>query len=293
MQHSDRIVFEAPTDRSDIGRKALLFIAFLIAGLAIFLFGSSYFSLFPTNQSALYKAALVMFFAIASLLLARIKQFASYWRVSFAFFVAAFANWISWSLGPWLLTHLGVSDATVPGVSLAKLSEAIVVVASIVGLIVLSKQSLGSIFIQRGRWRRGLLIGTSAFALMLVIGLITAVQLGITASTLKAAAPWILLFALANGLMEELWFRGLFLNAYQPHIGSLAALVLTSLVFTATHVGATYVEQQALAGFLIIVLGLGLVWGALIQNTKSIWGSVLFHTGADVPVLIALIASLG
>lgn len=42
---------------------------------------------------------------------------------------------------------------------------------------------------------------------------------------------WGLVFSLANGFMEELWFRGIFLGKLQPLIGTGAATLLTALLF--------------------------------------------------------------
>ena len=82
--------------------RAILFVLFLIGGLAIFLFGNNWNDLFPTNTSTLYKAALPIGFLALAVVLRRTERLRPYWRIAFALFIAAFANWLNWTLGDWL-----------------------------------------------------------------------------------------------------------------------------------------------------------------------------------------------
>jgi membrane protease YdiL (CAAX protease family) len=93
--------------------------------------------------------------------------------------------------------------------------------------------------------------------------------------------------------MEELWFRGIFLKKFEPFLGSVLSLVLTSVVFTLAHIGATYADGFGLLRFLALLFPLSLAWGYVMQKTDSIWGSVLFHAGADLLVIIPFLAVLG
>ena len=56
------------------------------------------------------------------------------------------------------------------------------------------------------------------------------------------------------------------------------------------HVQVTYAPQML--QFLIIVLGLSLVWGYLIQKTDSLWGAVLFHAAGDCLIIFGAYASM-
>ena len=40
--------------------------------------------------------------------------------------------------------------------------------------------------------------------------------------------------------------------------------------------------------FLAFTFGLALAWADLMQTTDMLWGSVLFHAGTDIPVVLAL-----
>ena len=91
--------------------------------------------------------------------------------------------------------------------------------------------------------------------------------------------------------MEELWFRGLFLGKLSPFLGATAAALVTALVFGMTHLGATYVTPAERFIFPTIVFALGLVNGYVMLKTDSLWGSVLFHAGYDLLVIIPILVS--
>ncbi len=91
-------------------------------------------------------------------------------------------------------------------------------------------------------------------------------------------------------LLEELLFRGLFLRNYQGLFGSRYANLLTAIVFTLGHVQVTYTPD--VLSFLVILMVLALAWGHLMLKTESVWGSALFHAGADIPVVIGIYSTL-
>lgn len=45
--------------------------------------------------------------------------------------------------------------------------------------------------------------------------------------------------------------------------------------------------------FLAILLVLSLAWGYVIQKTESLWGSVLFHAGADLLIIVGIFETYG
>ncbi len=102
-------------------------------------------------------------------------------------------------------------------------------------------------------------------------------------------APWILIIVLANAANEELLFRGLFLRKLEPFYGKLLSNLLIVLIFTGLHLGVTYTRDQAL--FLVVVMLLAFAWGAVMQKTDSLWGSILFHAGTDIPVFLAIFST--
>jgi membrane protease YdiL (CAAX protease family) len=110
-------------------------------------------------------------------------------------------------------------------------------------------------------------------------------------SKLMAVAPWAALFVLSNAFMEELLFRGILLQRYEALTGKWLALFSTALVFALAHVQVNYAAN--VWQFVLMVFGLGLMWGLLMQRSKSIWGSVLFHAGADVAIILPIYQAMG
>ena len=91
--------------------------------------------------------------------------------------------------------------------------------------------------------------------------------------------------------MEELLFRGLFLGRYEPLIGKWLAILSTALAFTLAHMQVTYAPN--LWAFLLVTLGLAIAWGWLMQRSGSLWGSVLFQTGADLLIILPIFSRFG
>jgi membrane protease YdiL (CAAX protease family) len=93
--------------------------------------------------------------------------------------------------------------------------------------------------------------------------------------------PWWLAFSFINAIMEEIWYRSLFLGRLAPVIGAGDALWVTSLAFGISHTFAAYIEPASALVFGLVVLTLGLAWGLLMQKTSTLWGSVVYHAAAD------------
>ena len=91
--------------------------------------------------------------------------------------------------------------------------------------------------------------------------------------------------------MHNFRFRGIFLRKLAPFLGAMPSIIATVLVFGLTHVAATYITPAQMVIFSVIVFTLGLVNGWVMMKTDSIWGSVLFHAGYDLLVIIPVLAS--
>lgn len=89
---------------------------------------------------------------------------------------------------------------------------------------------------------------------------------------------------MANGLREELLYRGLFLKRYETLLGSSISNLLQAIIFSLSHTvagtGAT-VYTPFSAVFVLITFLLSLTWGYVMQRTDGLLGSVLFHAGSD------------
>ncbi len=276
---------------------------YLVAGVLIFLFGSNTYSLFPTNRNAVYEWLLTLILLLGALFMRETARFSRYWKIVFALFVASFANAFNFLLGNWLGFLLPAPSSRAQIYAIDKLSQCITTVAPILILTLFMGDGLGSIFLKKGDLRQGLRFGLISFAVFTAIFIVIAVlqssapasqglaATGVSLQTLVAAIPWILVFIFANSFMEELWFRGLSLGKLSPHLGTVLTVLVTALVFGSMHLGATYVTPAQMILFPLIAFALGLVNGYMTLKTGSIWGSVLFHAGYDLFVIIPVLAS--
>lgn len=279
-----------------------LFALYLVGGVAVYLLGANTFDLFVTNRSPLYEWELAFFLLALALVLRGSEPLQKYWKVAYALFAAAFANALNLALGNWLGRLLPAPESEMQFLAVDKLAQAVPIITALVLLSLLAGDDLGAIFLQKGDLRRGLRFGLVSFgvfaALFIAIVFWQAsgpAQVGLFASgvslgTVAAALPWILIFIFTNSIMEELWFRGVVLGKLAPLLGTPAAVAASALVFGAAHLGATYVTPLQTIFFALIVFALGLVNAAMMLKTRSIWGSVLFHAGYDLFVILPLLA---
>jgi len=230
-------------------------------------------------------------FLAVAVLFRRGERLREYWQIPLALGTAAAAMLISAYWGDWLSGMFDISPDTVRGIALSKLSEALWICLSIVAISVLFGVDMGTIFLKRGKLRQGLLIGLLAFLLLAVIAVVQANAQGTTLEQLARLSPWILIFVLANGFMEELLYRGLFLKRYEPVLGRHLSNLVTALVFVTIHAQVTYTPNRA--PFLIGLFFLALLWGVLMQKTDSVIGSALFHAGADALIILGIFADFG
>jgi len=268
-------------------------VLFLGGCAAVFVFGSSYYELFRTNRSILFKGGLVAGFAVAVWLTMRYGSNPAYGLLAFAFLAAAMANLLG-AAAAHLQKPLGLRDDTLRGMALAKGIEAVVVVGTILALASIIGIPLRALYLQPGRLGLGLAIGLGGFLLFLLLAVLQARALKIPRAAIRPLVPWILVFVLANGFMEELWLRAVFLRPLASLIGPIAAIALTALVFALAHVGVSYMSKEERVRFLVILFPLGLAWGTCLHFTGSIVASSLFHAGADLMIVNGLIsATLG
>jgi len=271
--------------KGDIGSRLTLFAIFFACGVLVFPLAANYYSVYPTNASTLYKAALPVLFLGASLLLRRSERLHDYWRITYAFFVASAANLLVWLWGTWLFRLVDAPADPLAEMLVNKLSEATVVIAVILLLTRLAGWKLGDLYLRRGNGRLGLLLGLG-FSIPVVAMFVAMGGLSLGWELVLAAAPAILLYSLLNGFMEELWFRGLFLREYKRLLGGGIAVLLTALLFTSMHFGMTYASGAERIQLLIGILYLGLATAYIILKTKSLWGAVLLHAVADIVLLL-------
>lgn len=228
---------------------------------------------------------------VVSLILRRGERGKSYWPVIYIFFVAGTAVLVSVLFSDDLLGVFHQSVMTPQGIATAKFSQCILTVVPILVLMPLMGFDWRSMYLKRGRVRIWLPVAIAALIVFpgLAYFAISSNQAGVFEKLLPLW-PWILLFVLSNGFMEELLYRGLFLQRYENFLGKGLSNVLTAIVFAIMHTQVTYAAEMI--QFLVIVLVLSLIWGFLIQKSDSLWGAVLFHAAGDCLIIFGAYASM-
>jgi len=190
------------------------------------------------------------------------------------------------------LEWLGLSSATPKGAAVAKVLSEVVPVCAAILLAALLAQLRVELLGLRG----GLVWASLGLGLVATIPLVILFALdpsggrdsvlSTPAATIRGWLPWILLFSIANGFMEELWFRGLWLGTFKQAIGSSAATHVTSLAFCLMHVIVYWGDPAAIAVLTPAWLFMGYAYALIARRTGSLWGPVFSHAVADVLFLL-------
>ncbi len=242
-------------------------------------------------------------FLSVAILTRRGQSLRRYWEIPFAFFVFTIAGaadtiflhgFIDNVLHETSSTNNPLAS-TVLGTVLAQLVSTLSIVIPIILLTMASGNDLSSIFIDKARIRRGLVVSIISFLGFYVFtGLGLAQGLfpnnGITLSRFIALTPALLVLVLSNGIREELWFRGIFLKKYGKFLRPLPSNMLAAIIFTSFHIQVQY--TRSLLPFLGITLILGLWLGYLMQRSGNIVAPGIFHAGSDIPIYLAFCRTL-
>lgn len=240
------------------------------------------------------RIALITLLLVAAGLVRKSARYSQYLPISLGLLILAISVSLDWIFGRYLMDSLGVDGTSPASFALLKLNEGFIVVCMVILFTRMTGGSLGSIYIQKGNLKLGLIIGVIAL-LVCIAGSIPMAGLMFKPGNLSWTKilhwiPWLLIAVLANAAQEELLFRGLFLRKLQPFLGKFLSNLLIVIVFTLLHKGVTYSSNDYL--FLVILIPLGLAWGYIMQKTDSVWGSILFHAGTDIPIFLGIFSNL-
>jgi membrane protease YdiL (CAAX protease family) len=285
---------QTPLTRTTWLLRAGLFILFLLCEAVIFIFGSHYFDVFPTNKNLTFNLGVSAVFLITALWFKTDKRLNAYWQIAFAFFAASVAYPFTAIFDGWIRTVLdwfSVTTDTSKGLAIEKICEMLLKTLPIIVLVKVSGADLGSVFLKRGNLRRSMGIGALVFFFLAPASFMFAAQRFKSVDTLIAAVVWGLVFSIVNSFMEELWLRGIFLKRFAPVIGINGAIWLTSIIFATMHGFAFYFNPFALIFFFMNTLALGLACGYLMVKSDSIWGATLIHMASDFFLFIAVLAN--
>jgi membrane protease YdiL (CAAX protease family) len=276
------------------GERIVLALLFAAIGSLIMIVFSPWRPLLGRVNDYLGRIGLVILLLIVVLLVRRSRRYEDYAQVLFGLLIMVIAVSLDWVFGIYLIDYLDVNGNTPSGYALLKLNESAVIVCVIILFTEISGGSLGSIYIHKGNLKQGLTIGLIAFVFA-AAGSIPMSTLLFKGRDLDLARmipwmPWLLIFVLANATLEELLFRGLFLRKLEPFYGKFISNCLIAFVFTVLHGAAAYTSDQYM--FLAVLFPLALAWGYIMQKTDSLWGSILFHAGMDIPIMLGIFSNL-
>jgi membrane protease YdiL (CAAX protease family) len=183
-----------------------------------------------------------------------------------------------------------LKDDTAQGFALSKLSDSGIICAVLIISFILGGYKLKSIYLAKGKLIAGLLIG---IILLTVFGYlaINNPQARMEPGFLGKNYVWILIFVFANSCMEELVFRGIFLEKLNSFFKPVWSIILTSVCFAAPHLTANYSPNVLFFSGIVFVLGM--MCGYAMQYTRSIIAPILIHAGADLMIIVPVFAAYG
>jgi membrane protease YdiL (CAAX protease family) len=286
-----RLMMQSESTSIGTWRQRMVLAAMVLAlGFIVFIVLSNYVPLLPREVDPYVRVGVTLVLLAAALLARRSTSLHAYWPLLFAFFIACFATSLDLYTSYWMLDSIRADFETPAANALMKVKNGALIIATILLLTRLSGGTMGLVYVQKGNLRRGLSIGFIAFGIAAAISVPLA-RLMFYGSNLGLARilpwiPWLLIFVLANAAFEELLFRGLFLRKLEPFFGPWASNIVIAILFTLSHTGVRYTPDVLM--FLASLPPLALAWGYIMQKTDSLWGSVLFHAGMDLPIILGL-----
>ena len=271
-------------------KKASVFVSLFVVGMLVFFVGG-YWAGIPYSCRTVAKIALPCLLLVATIACSRTESLSQWRPVSLAFFAASFAFMVAWWVSDPLMKVFGFTTDTVPGIAFMKLFDAIPMVVTVILVARFGGLKPADLYLQPGKLKAWLIVGVVSFAAFTVLFLLQAKDQNIPANRLLAYAPWTLLFVFSNAFMEELHFRGLLLKPFERLLGRHPANLCIALFFTLSHAPVQYTPD--IFAFLAVLFVLAFVWGYVIQKTESLWGSVLFHAGADLIIIVGIYKTYG
>jgi len=266
--------------------KMINFILILSFGLLVYFFGG-YWGVPSSGIKLLIRLFLSVFTLGISLKLGRINPQSDNWKLFFAFFLAAFAFFFTSIFDSPSQTLIGADTNSLAGLAKLKLVDSFLIVLPILLLTRSARIPWKDLFLTGGRVGLSLLIGGIGFTIFAIVFYLQVRELPDIFSSTTNWLPWVLLFVLANGMMEEIHFRSLILKPAATFLGKPLANLCITIYFTLVHAPVQYTSDILI--FLVELFFLSLLWGWLAQKTESIWGSVLFHAGADLMIMAGIV----
>lgn len=243
----------------------------------------------PAEIRTMYKIGVPLVSLVITLYACQNSRLNQYMQVFFGFFVGGTAFLLQWLVFQFLTYPI-----TMESIAFEKVIAALLTIIPIITFTRLSDNNLGSIYVKKGKLRLGLLVGVTTFAFFAVTAVPSAILIfgaqNVGSRVIFEWVPWILVFVFASGLLEEFMYCALFLKKYEAFFGSKIANLLQAIIFCSIHLSVSYSPEPYF--FVVLTFFLGLAWGYVMQRTDSLLGSVLFHAGTDIPIILSIFSTL-
>jgi membrane protease YdiL (CAAX protease family) len=212
------------------------------------------------------------------------------WAWAGAVPVALGLAWQAWRGEVYAPSGLDCTNLAAP-MAVARLVEALLVVGALTALAILLGASRAEVLLRtpaRRYWSWALVGAVVLGPVALVLGPILArpffgaVEYDV--GRLGAIVP-ALAFGTANGVMEEVAYRGALMSWSARVVGMGPALVGQALIFGLAHSGTDVIGAP---GLLIVAMSVaGLLAGVIALRTRSLLVPIAIHIAVDIPIYYA------
>ena len=276
---------------------SISFIFFLLCGISLPSLSGLLvfpFSLLPENYEMTYRLALSAIFLILTIISSGFIRYRKYSKILLSFFAASIA--INLQVAS---AYPNLELTPINNLVLRMLMSTTLVVISLIVLQRVSGDNFHDIFISKGNTRLGLILGLAGFFIFALVSIPLATYQfqgqDLSISRVMTWSPLILVIVLANGVREELLYRGIFLKKYEPVFGLRSSNLLQAVIFSLSHSVAGRGNIAYTPFLIVLVLQtflLGLAWGYIMQRTDSMLGSILIHAGSDIAIFLGIFSNL-
>ena len=241
-----------------------------------------------------------------ALLARRSSALHRYWEIPLAFFGLALFILADRYVPHFLVTHIlhetpvpgNPLAATVSGTVIVQLDELLLTVIAVLVVVWISRSSLSSIYVRRGRVGRAYVIGLVGFIAFYVLtyrvlshSRVIPIPGTLDLTRYLGLTPALLIVVAINAFLEELTFRGLLMSKLNIAFGPYLSTFVQAVIFASWHVGISY-TSSVLLFVVLFVFPLGLIGGYLTRSSGSILPSSIFHAGADIPIYLGFLSHI-
>jgi membrane protease YdiL (CAAX protease family) len=212
------------------------------------------------------------------------------WAWAGAFPVGLSLAWESWPAPVAAAGGADCADPTSP-IALWRAAQAILILAVVTGLAVRLKASRSSLYLRRPT-ASVIRLSVAGFLIVGPVALVVGPWLArpffgdVSYDLAIGALVPALVFAAANGVLEEVIYRGALLGWSARVMGAWPAIVGQAVVFGLAHSG-----PDVLASPILLSIGLGfggLIAGVIAVRTRSLLLPLAIHVGFDIPLYYGL-----